>query len=269
MKKNQIMITALAVMIAIAGYLNFAGSKISEESLVVSEDVMTEEEMTALLDLSEEDIVSDIDSLDEEGILTENYMQEDRKVATKDGTQEEELTAASKETTDQEELVVVTDEVVSEEELVYSDIQVDMSSNQEESKEEVVEGTPGEAVFTSTHAVSTLSGAKLLKEQTRAKNKEALTEIVNNEILDSAQKEEAVANMVALTERSEMEMEAEILLSAKGFTETVVSVGENSVDVVVCMDTLTDAQLAQIMDIVTRKTKVPAENVIISRVTQK
>lgn len=243
MKKNQIMITALAVMIAIAGYLNFAGNKISEESLVVSDDVMTEEEMTALLDLSEEDIVSDIDSLEEEAVLTENYTEE--------------------------EMVVVTDEVALEEEPVYSEIEVELTSNQEEAEEDVVEGTPGEAVFTSTHAVSTLSAAKLLKEQTRAKNKEALTEIVNNEILDSAQKEEAVADMVELTRRSEMEMEAEILLSSKGFTETVVSIGENSVDVVVCLETLSDAQLAQIMDVVTRKTQMPAENVIISRVTEK
>lgn len=243
MKKNQIMITALAVMIAIAGYLNFAGNKIGEESLVVSDDVMTEEEMTALLDLSEEDIVSDIESLDEDAVLTENYTEE--------------------------EFVVVTDDMELSEELALSDIEVDMSSNAEEAKEEIVEGTPGEAVFTSTRAVSTLSSAKLLKEQTRAKNKEALAEIVNNEILDSAQKEEAVAGMVALTDRSEREMEAEILLSAKGFTETVVSIGENSVDVVVCMETLTDAQLAQIMDIVTRKTGISAENVIISPVTQK
>ena len=243
MKRNQIMITALAVMIAIAGYLNFAGNKISEESLVVSDDVMTEEEMTALLDLSQEDIVSDIESLDEDAVFTENYMDE--------------------------EFVVVTDGEENMEELVYSEIEVDLSANEEEAQEDSIEGIPGEAVFTSTKAVSTLSAAKLLKEQTRAKNKEALAEIVNNEILDSAQKEEAVANMVALTDRSEREMEAEILLSAKGFTETVVSIGENSVDVVVCMETLTDAQLAQIMDIVTRKTRIPAENVIISPVTQK
>lgn len=243
MKRNQIMITALAVMIAIAGYLNFAGNKIGEESLVVSDDVMTEEEMTALLDLSEEDILSDIGSLEEDAVLTENYSEE--------------------------EFVVVTDGTEVSEELAYSDIEVDMTSNEEEAKEDVIDGTPGEAVFTSTRAVSTLSAAKVLKEQTRAKNKEMLAEIMNNEILDSAQKEEAVANMVALTDRSEKEMEAEILLSAKGFTETVVSIGENSVDVVVCMDHLTDAQLAQIMDIVTRKTQIAAENVIISSVTQK
>ena len=230
MKKNQVMITALAIMIAIAGYLNFAGNKISEESLVVSDEIMTEEEMTALLDLSEEDIYSDIGDLEEEAGLVENYMDEDME---------------------------------------YSEIVVDMSGNGEESREDVIEGTPGEAVFTSTQAVSTLSAARLLKEQTRARNKEMLQEIVNNEILDSAQKEEAVESMVAMTDRNEKEMEAEILLSAKGFTETVVSIGDNSVDVVVCAETLNDAQLAQIMDIVTRKTQIKEENVIISRVGQK
>ena len=230
MKRNQIMITALAVMIAIAGYLNFAGNKISEESLVVTDELMTEEEMTALLDLSEEDIYSDIGDSEEEAELVENYM---------------------------------------DEEMEYSEIVVDMSGNGEEGREDVIEGTPGEAVFTSTQAVSTLSAARLLKEQTRARNKEMLQEIVNNEILDSAQKEEAVVSMVAMTDRNEKEMEAEILLSAKGFTETVVSIGDNSVDVVVCAETLNDAQLAQIMDIVTRKTQIKEENVIISRVGQK
>lgn len=253
MKRNQIMITALAVMIAIAGYLNFAGNKINEESLVVTDEIMTEEEMTALLDLSEEDIISDLDSLEEDAVLTENYLEQEEleEMVEKEGN------------TGLEEVVSVTDDSV------YSEIVVDMSDNKEEAEEMEVEGIPGEAVFTSTQAVSTLSAARVLKEQTRAKNREVLEGIVNNEILDSAQKEEAVMNMVALADRSEKEMEAEILLSAKGFTETVVSMGDNSVDVVVCAETLTDAQIAQIMDIVTRKTKINAENVIISRVAQK
>ncbi|MGN1170859.1 MAG: SpoIIIAH-like family protein, partial [Lachnospiraceae bacterium] len=34
LKKNQIMITALAIMIAVAGYLNFAGTKLSDEELL-------------------------------------------------------------------------------------------------------------------------------------------------------------------------------------------------------------------------------------------
>ena len=43
LKKNQIMITALAIMIAVAGYLNFAGTKLSDEELmsVSGESVVT------------------------------------------------------------------------------------------------------------------------------------------------------------------------------------------------------------------------------------
>lgn len=35
-KKNQIMITALAIMIAVAGYLNFAGTRITEEEIMTT-----------------------------------------------------------------------------------------------------------------------------------------------------------------------------------------------------------------------------------------
>ena len=35
-KKNQIMITALAIMIAVAGYLNFAGTKITDEEIMTT-----------------------------------------------------------------------------------------------------------------------------------------------------------------------------------------------------------------------------------------
>ena len=35
-KKNQMMITALAIMIAVAGYLNFAGTKVTDEDLMLS-----------------------------------------------------------------------------------------------------------------------------------------------------------------------------------------------------------------------------------------
>lgn len=240
MKRNQIMITTLAVMIAIAGYLTFAGRQ-AEETVVVADDIMVEDDMTALLDLSEEDIMSDLTqteetekSMDSEGEYTANYIEETMMQKTEE-----------------------------------AEIIVDLSGTTEEAEDSPVEDVPGEAVFTSSQAISTLSAAKLLKEQTRAKNKEVLSEIVSNEILDAAQKEDALAQMVALTEKSEKEMETEILLSSKGFTESVVSIGEETVDVVVCADALSDAQLAQIMDIVTRKTEITAENIIISQVKQK
>ena len=263
LKKNQVMITALAIMIAIAGYLNFAGNQMKEETLVVTDEVISEEEMAALLDLSEEDILSDIGSEEDAAVTNMDSVEED-VLASAETTGEEATDSSDIESLDED--AVLTSNYISDSE---EEVVVDVSSNEEEAMDEIMEGTPGEAVFTSTQAVSTLSAAKVLKEQTRAKNKDALEQIMNNEVLASAQKEEAVANMVAMAQRSEKEVEAEILLSAKGFTETVVSIGENSVDVVVCMEELTDAHLAQIMDIVTRKTNIPEENIIISTVNQK
>ncbi len=148
LKRNQVMITALAIMIAIAGYLNFAGNKIGEEGLSMADETMQQDDATALLDISDEDIVSDIESLDAEAVNTDNYL---------------------------DETLTLSDTI--------TNVNVDTASAALE-ESDVVSATdgesdavPGEAVFTSTQAVSSLSGVKLLKEQNRAKNKETLLEV--------------------------------------------------------------------------------------------
>lgn len=244
-KKNQLMITALAIMIAIAGYLQFAGSGLEEEFLntddnkagaaspVDSEGVITENyTLDGLLDLSEEDLLAgqqDIESLDTDGgVIADDYLDADMEVAEAAGTAEGEV-----------------------------------AGNTPEEGE-----VPGEAVFTSTSGTTVLSDAKLLKEQTRAKNKETLMEIIGSEGLTDEQKQAAVDSMVEMTAIAEKEAAAEILLEAKGFKDVVVSINGNAVDVVVNAAALDDAMRAQIEDIVKRKTEVPAENIIISTVVQ-
>lgn len=210
-KKNQIMITVLAIMIAVAGYLNFAGMKLGEE------DFLT-------LDGSDRELTYEIDDVTE----VENYLSGNMELSMLD---EESAMQA------QENMTETADE------------------------------TPGEAIFTSSSVLNSLSGAKLLKEQTRAKNKEALLEIINNEQLTEAAKQDAVNSMIVLTETAQKETDAEMLLEAKGFKEAVVSVGEKNVDVMVSASELTDAQTAQIIDIVQRKTEVLPENIIITLAT--
>lgn len=113
-----------------------------------------------------------------------------------------------------------------------------------------------------------LSEARILKEQTRAKNKDTLMSIINSEGLTDAQKQEAVDCMVKMTEIAEKEAAAQILLEAKGFRDTIVSINDGAVDVVVNAAELSDIQRAQIEDIVKRKTDISAENVIISTIQQ-
>ena len=250
-KKNQLMITALAIMIAIAGYLQFAGTSLEEEYLTVNDEfrpvdsggVITENltagsvedaaQLEGALELSEEDLLNltEIGSLDSDvDVIMEDYLDEDMQVADANGQQSENAQVAEVEP-DEEEI-------------------------------------PGEAVFTSTAGVTVLSEAKLLKEQTRAKNKETLLEIINSDGLSDEQKQEAVNSMVEMTEIAEKEAAAEILLEAKGFQDVVVSINGDAVDVVVNASELTDVMRAQIEDIVTRKTDVEPRNIIISTVVQ-
>ncbi len=238
------MITALAIMIAVAGYLNFAGDKIGDEKMVAananaitseSEVAQVNEDTTEELananaldtDISAEDTeqaaITDIESLDSDVVLeSADYLTED--VANADDALTSSLDGS------------------------------DATQNE----------TPGEAVFTSSNSISSLSSAKLVKEQTRAKNKETLLEVINNTNIDNTQKQEAINNMIKLTDVAEKEMSAEILLEAKGFNDAVVSISDGSVDVCVSAGKLTDAQRAQIEDIVKRKTGIPAENIIIT-----
>lgn len=245
-KKNQIMITALAIMIAVAGYLNFAGSKITEEEImtagsdtvVANEQAIaeTDTDVAALFEISDEDMeqagYSEIQSLDSDVVLQqENYLDE------------------------------TMNEVMAE------NMSIDMAQNVDN---QLSDGeTPGEAVFTSSTSLNTLSGARLLKEQTRAKNKETLLEIINNVNISEEQKQEAVDNMIAITDVAEKETAAEILLESKGFNDVVVSITDGTVDVVVNAAELTEAQRAQIEDIIIRKTGVSADSIIISTLSDK
>ena len=153
---------------------------------------------------------------------------------------------------------------ISEEELASSS--QDIESQDSEAEDGSVEGTPGEAVLTSGEASGVVAEAKVTREQIRAQNKESLLEIINNENLSDDQKQEAVSQMVAMTEIAEKEAAAETLLASKGFSEAVVSLTDDSADVVVNAAELSDANRAQIEDIVTRKTGVAAQNIVITPV---
>lgn len=129
-----------------------------------------------------------------------------------------------------------------------------------------VDGTPGEAVLTNGSVSSVVSQAKVSREQVRSKNKETLQNIIDNKNLSAEEKEKAVNHMVQMTETAEKESAAESLLAAKGFHNSVVSITDDQADVIVGASELSDANRAQIEDIVTRKTGVAAQNIVINPV---
>ena len=129
-----------------------------------------------------------------------------------------------------------------------------------------VEGTPGEAVLTNGTISSVAAQAKVSREQTRSKNKETLQNIIDNKDISEEEKKDAINQMVRMTDISEKETAAESLLAAKGFSDAVVSIADEQADVIIGASELSDANRAQIEDIVTRKTGIAAQNIVINPV---
>ena len=149
-------------------------------------------------------------------------------------------------------------------ELDISDQDTGSDSSLQTADNDQVDGNPGEAVLTNGSVSALVAQAKVNREQVRAKNKETLQAIIDNADIAEDQKADAVAQMVEMTQRAEQEVAIETLLASKGFQDAVVSLTEESADVVVDVADLSDAKRAQIEDIVTRKAEVNAANVVIT-----
>lgn len=229
-RRNQIIITTLAVMIAAAGYLNYSSKK---------EVAGAEVYEAGMMDISDSDILAENQARSgvDDGSLTE--------IASLDG--EEKLP-------DGNEVAAVPESA-------------EVSGSEAAGEETAAAGieNPGEAVLTGGTGISEyIAGVQLGREQIRAKNKETLMQIINSDQISEEEKQTAIQNLIGLTEVSEKENAAETLLKAKGFVDPVVSITNGKADVVVNAASLTDQERAQIEDIVKRKTEIGADGIVIT-----
>lgn len=223
-RKNQIIITALALMIAVAGYVSYTQTNASDSTVETAAD-----EVADTYEISDEDAVAEI--------FTDT--EDNGQTASADDAQT--TSGESAETQDGE---AAGDSAAEEQ-------------------------NAGETVLTSADTVTDFAAeVKLDREQVRSKNKETLLDIVNNTSISDAQKQDAVDAMIAMTDVAERENAAELLLEAKGFTDVVVSITDDTADVVLNMGDVTDAKRAQVEDIVKRKTGIEGENIVITPISQ-
>lgn len=228
-RKNQVIITSLVIMIIVAGYLNFTADQ-TTTAVSGNQQILTENDVT---DISEEDLAVDVEVAPEEDMADIEMMLESQETAQ---TESEAAAAAA-----------------------------DGLSVAEAENDDVGDvNTIGEAVLTSAAAKSFSASAKLSREQTRSQTTENLMEVINNSEAAESIRQEAMDSLMRLTEISESELAAETLLEAKGYANSVVSINDDSVDVVICLESLTEAQKAQVEDIVKRKAGVEADQIIIT-----
>jgi stage III sporulation protein AH len=225
LKRNQIIIAALVVMIAVAGYLNYIDGKATSQEAIAINDTG---EIAAL-------------------VGSASAQESDYEIG--------------------EALVSVDDN---------DDPTIATSATEDETYNQAIEGEdanasveteedPGAAVFVNSNTESSyFVQAKLNREQARAKEKNLLTDIINNTNLEQEQKAIAAEGIMEIQKRIEKETAAEAMIEAKGFKEVYVRIDDNSVDVVVNKEALTDAEIAQIEDIVKRKTGMSEDQIHIN-----
>ena len=216
-KKNQVIITSLVIMIVVAGYLNFT----ADQSTTAVSGNKTDISSNQAAETGEEDTLVDVAVNPEEDL---------QDVENAGETME------------------------------------DAEAGQPSESENIDDVSRiGEAVLTSSAAAEGFSAAaRLSREQVRSQNREVLMEIINNSASDEAAVSEAMASLTAMNDAAEKEQAAETLLEAKGFGNSVVSMNDGSVDVVICMESIDDTQRAQIEDIVKRKAGVTADQIVIT-----
>lgn len=102
---------------------------------------------------------------------------------------------------------------------------------------------------------------KANRDATREKELEYLSEMIADENTDSDTKTSAQEQKLALIDAMEKEMVIEGLLQAKGFKGVAVTVKKGSVNIVVDRESMSDTEIAQILDIAITETGEPAENI--------
>ena len=124
----------------------------------------------------------------------------------------------------------------------------------------------GEAVLTSAEVANYVAQAKLTREQTHEKAKETLEEMISNNSLSEAQRQEATTKLTQLSENLEKEVAAEELLGSKGFLNSIVSISDASTDVMIQKQEISKVEKAQIEDIIMRKTGCAVDDIVITTI---
>lgn len=141
-----------------------------------------------------------------------------------------------------------------------------------ESKDPLLSGAQGqEEQEGSARASGYFANARLNRQQARDSALSMLQEASAGADADQVMKEQTAAAIQTMADYTVTEAQIENLVVAKGYTDCVAFIGEDSVSVVVEVSggQLTDVDTARITDIVTQATQFPASRIKIIDVGRK
>lgn len=251
MKKNQVIIFMLALMLMTAGYMNYTNNHDNENMILAA--------------LGDAQLVSSnvIESANETVEKAENIADELKNVTMSNERSEENTEIENKENEE--------GNIAKENEL--EDDESESEDEQEEKQEETVDTNANTNLSSDTNKNSNVEAnaqsnyftqTKLERESMYSQMLETYTGILENEKIASDQKKIAENEIKNINDRKNAIMIVENLLSTKGFNEAVVLINDKSVNVVVGVKKLETENVAQIQNIIQRELNTELENIHIS-----
>ncbi|MGI6129927.1 MAG: SpoIIIAH-like family protein [bacterium] len=122
--------------------------------------------------------------------------------------------------------------------------------------------TPGDS-FPETSRQDFYAEQRLDRDRMRSQKVDTLREIIHNPDTHEENRKEANAQLLQITEEIALEGEIEALIKAKSFPDAIVYLHPDSIHVLVKIPEITEAQAAQIGDIVAKSTGLALEKIVI------
>ena len=206
LKKNQIVIFAIAIMLIAAGYMNYT----TNEKQILQTAVLADTEQFA--ELGDATLVS-ANAVKEENVNEENLSNTEQQNVIDEGEQK-----------------------------------------------------TGNSVDTNSAGINNeyFVESKLERDKMYSQMIESYQNILNNNQISEAQKEISENEIKNINNTKNAIMITENLIKNKGFEDVVIFVNGDSVNIIIKAKELTEEQIAQVQNIVTRELKAEIENIHIS-----
>ena len=225
MKKNQVVLLALALMLMTAGYMNYTNNHENENMLLAS---LGDAQLVSANVVNDANIINEVNNEE-----LENYINEEN---------------TTKETVETNANNVDSNLIVTNE-----------TNTEEIAKNEEVQETS-----TKPEDNDYFTRSKLERETMYSQMLETYTKILENGNISSEQKDIAENEIKNINNTKNAIMIAENLLATKGFENVVIFVNSPSVNVVVKKENLETEDVAQIQNIVQRELNTDIENIHIT-----
>ena len=215
LKKNQVIIFVIALMLVSAGYLNYTANN-KNNTIETS---------------------SEFNSIEYSGIG-------DARLVNSNGVTEEETNTIQN---------------------IVSKDEEDIKTNNEEQSIVMNETNIDSAVSTSSMTTDEyFSSSKLTRDTMYSQMIETYEKILENENISSDQKTIAQTEIKNINDNKNKIMICENLIKTKGIEDSVIFINGDSISVVIRADSLEQAQIAQVQNIINREMQVEISNIHIS-----